>query len=334
MLADLFGPDLLIVAIILVVLLFGGAAIPKLARNLGSAKNQFEKGLEEGKAEGATTPPRRTRRRPPPRRRRRAPEPAARTGRAAAPGGPCHLTSSPSPTASGTARSRPPPSTRSTTSAASSRSPTVWASAPPSPTSPPSPPGTASSWSTPGSAPLARVVHDDIRTLEPGPPRHRRLLPRAHRPRLRRAGLGGGGRGGGLGRSRGHRAPRAAGPLRPLHLHRRLQHHHQPPAVRLRRPELAHRVPLPRPDLPRHAGHLGRWRRVLAAPREGRDRRPHRDLAGRHPGALLRRPLHLGLAQRRQPAEGAALPEGVGRRPPAHARGSRPSSSCPGTASP
>ena len=54
MLADLFGPDLLIVAIILVVLLFGGAAIPKLARNLGSAKNQFEKGLEEGKAEGAT----------------------------------------------------------------------------------------------------------------------------------------------------------------------------------------------------------------------------------------------------------------------------------------
>ena len=55
MLADIFGPDLLIVAIILVVLLFGGAAIPKLARNLGSAKNQFEKGLEEGKAEGGTS---------------------------------------------------------------------------------------------------------------------------------------------------------------------------------------------------------------------------------------------------------------------------------------
>ena len=54
MLADIFGPDLLIVAIVLVVLLFGGAAIPKLARNLGSAKNQFEKGLEEGKAESAT----------------------------------------------------------------------------------------------------------------------------------------------------------------------------------------------------------------------------------------------------------------------------------------
>ena len=53
MLADLLGPDLLIVAIVLVVLLFGGAAIPKLARNLGSAKTEFEKGIEEGK-KGAT----------------------------------------------------------------------------------------------------------------------------------------------------------------------------------------------------------------------------------------------------------------------------------------
>lgn len=55
MLADIFGPDLLIVVIVLVVLLFGGAAIPKLARNLGSAKNQFEKGLQEGKAQDGTT---------------------------------------------------------------------------------------------------------------------------------------------------------------------------------------------------------------------------------------------------------------------------------------
>ena len=53
MLADIFGPDLLIVVIVLVVLLFGGAAIPKLARNLGSAKNQFEEGMKDGKAENA-----------------------------------------------------------------------------------------------------------------------------------------------------------------------------------------------------------------------------------------------------------------------------------------
>ncbi len=49
MLGEIFGVDGVIVLIVVVVLLFGGAAIPKLARNLGSAKNEFEKGLDEGK---------------------------------------------------------------------------------------------------------------------------------------------------------------------------------------------------------------------------------------------------------------------------------------------
>jgi TatA/E family protein of Tat protein translocase len=53
MLADIFGVDGVIVLIVVVVLLFGGAAIPKLARNLGSAKNEFEKGLDEGKKASA-----------------------------------------------------------------------------------------------------------------------------------------------------------------------------------------------------------------------------------------------------------------------------------------
>src|SRR5580692_11494849 len=53
MLADVFGVDGVIVLIVVVVLLFGGAAIPKLARNLGSAKNEFEKGLDEGKKSSA-----------------------------------------------------------------------------------------------------------------------------------------------------------------------------------------------------------------------------------------------------------------------------------------
>ncbi len=44
-LGEIFGPDLLIVVIVGAVLLFGGAAIPKLARNLGQAKNEFESGL-------------------------------------------------------------------------------------------------------------------------------------------------------------------------------------------------------------------------------------------------------------------------------------------------
>jgi len=55
MLAEIFGVDGVIVLIVVVVLLFGGAAIPKLARNLGSAKNEFEKGMEDGKKASATT---------------------------------------------------------------------------------------------------------------------------------------------------------------------------------------------------------------------------------------------------------------------------------------
>jgi Sec-independent protein translocase protein TatA len=56
MLAEVFGVDGIIVLIVVVVLLFGGAAIPKLARNLGSAKNEFEKGLDEGKKASAASP--------------------------------------------------------------------------------------------------------------------------------------------------------------------------------------------------------------------------------------------------------------------------------------
>lgn len=55
MLAEVFGVDGIIVLIVVVVLLFGGAAIPKLARNLGSAKNEFEKGLDAGKKTSAGT---------------------------------------------------------------------------------------------------------------------------------------------------------------------------------------------------------------------------------------------------------------------------------------
>ena len=55
MLGEIFGVDGVIVAIVLVVLLFGGAAIPKLARNLGSAKNEFERGLEAGKRDSQTS---------------------------------------------------------------------------------------------------------------------------------------------------------------------------------------------------------------------------------------------------------------------------------------
>lgn len=57
--AALDGVDGVIVIAILAVLIFGGSAIPKLARNLGSAKNEFEKGLKASKPadENPATPP-------------------------------------------------------------------------------------------------------------------------------------------------------------------------------------------------------------------------------------------------------------------------------------
>ena len=51
---EIFGPDLLIVVIVVAVLVFGGSAIPKLARNLGSAKSEFEKGVKNAKKAGTT----------------------------------------------------------------------------------------------------------------------------------------------------------------------------------------------------------------------------------------------------------------------------------------
>jgi sec-independent protein translocase protein TatA len=49
MLADLIGPDsLIVIAVVVVVLLFGGTRLPKLARGLGSASHEFKKGMEQG----------------------------------------------------------------------------------------------------------------------------------------------------------------------------------------------------------------------------------------------------------------------------------------------
>jgi len=51
---ELFGPDLIIVVVVVAVLIFGGSAIPKFAKNLGSAKSEFEKGLKDAKEAGTT----------------------------------------------------------------------------------------------------------------------------------------------------------------------------------------------------------------------------------------------------------------------------------------
>ncbi|HEX4978794.1 MAG TPA: twin-arginine translocase TatA/TatE family subunit [Acidimicrobiales bacterium] len=44
------GAPELIIILLVVLLLFGGAKLPKLARSLGQAKNEFEAGTREGTA--------------------------------------------------------------------------------------------------------------------------------------------------------------------------------------------------------------------------------------------------------------------------------------------
>ncbi len=44
------GPEIWII-ILLVVVLFGGSRLPKIARNLGKAQSELKKGLSEGIAE-------------------------------------------------------------------------------------------------------------------------------------------------------------------------------------------------------------------------------------------------------------------------------------------
>ena len=61
MFANIGTPEILI-GLLVIALLFGGAKLPKLARSLGSAKGEFEKGLRDGEklsesnsVEGTTT---------------------------------------------------------------------------------------------------------------------------------------------------------------------------------------------------------------------------------------------------------------------------------------
>lgn len=55
--AGLGAPELLIILVI-VLLVFGGAKLPKLARSLGEAQREFKKGHEEGLTEDEKDTPR------------------------------------------------------------------------------------------------------------------------------------------------------------------------------------------------------------------------------------------------------------------------------------
>lgn len=50
MFAFLEGPELIIVAVVVLVL-FGGTQLPKFAKNLGQAQKEFKKGLSEGQSD-------------------------------------------------------------------------------------------------------------------------------------------------------------------------------------------------------------------------------------------------------------------------------------------
>ena len=51
MFAFLDSPQEIIILVVLLVVLFGGSQIPKLAKNLGKAQTEFKKGLDQGKNE-------------------------------------------------------------------------------------------------------------------------------------------------------------------------------------------------------------------------------------------------------------------------------------------
>jgi sec-independent protein translocase protein TatA len=48
---DIGGPELIIILVVILVL-FGGSQLPKLARNLGQAQKEFKKGIDDGHSDG------------------------------------------------------------------------------------------------------------------------------------------------------------------------------------------------------------------------------------------------------------------------------------------
>ena len=51
MTANLFGPDLGIVVVVILAVIFGGSQLPKIARNLGTAGKEFRKAQQEAEQE-------------------------------------------------------------------------------------------------------------------------------------------------------------------------------------------------------------------------------------------------------------------------------------------
>ncbi|HWL44996.1 MAG TPA: twin-arginine translocase TatA/TatE family subunit [Ilumatobacter sp.] len=49
------GTPELVILLVIVLLVFGGSQLPKLAKNLGKAQKEFKQGLDEGQRDETTT---------------------------------------------------------------------------------------------------------------------------------------------------------------------------------------------------------------------------------------------------------------------------------------
>jgi sec-independent protein translocase protein TatA len=49
------GPTELLIVLGIVLVIFGGSKLPQLARSVGKAKTEFQRGVHEGEDESATT---------------------------------------------------------------------------------------------------------------------------------------------------------------------------------------------------------------------------------------------------------------------------------------
>ena len=52
MLANIFGPDAMVVVVLAVVLLFGASRLPKVARSIGEARGELKKSMDDGEESG------------------------------------------------------------------------------------------------------------------------------------------------------------------------------------------------------------------------------------------------------------------------------------------
>lgn len=51
-----FGAPELIILLVVVLVVFGGSQLPKLAKNLGKAQQEFKSGLADGEKDGSAKP--------------------------------------------------------------------------------------------------------------------------------------------------------------------------------------------------------------------------------------------------------------------------------------